>query len=1115
MADFSDIGIRVLILGVGEARRSLGMVRGDMNALERDIRKLSGTSITLGKDLTRLGSQLIGVGRTLTLALTTPILALGGTLLRSGIQFEDTFAGVTKTVDGVAYGFRDLLKTEENFQAFLEFYNELNSLGSAGQQFGMVEATELWIASLTKAQREAIFTSEAFGKLTPAGEQLREGIWGLALDLPIAATELNRIAQVAGQLGIPLGESGETLLGFTEIMAGLGIATDLTAEDAAFAFARMANIYQIPTEQMVDWSNRAGSALVRLGNTTASTEPEIMNLAMRMASAGKLANLSIPELFGLSATIAEVGVASERGGTAVSRMFTELMMAPTDPETAQLFSRILGMSAQEFETALNTDTFGVFQDFTTRVNELLKREGGEFITSDELTQLGLGGVRVQDVVRLLGLAQENLGENIAQANSEWEAQIALEEEVRKKKLTLASSLIRLSNAFALVGDTITQLYRDELEGLINKIKSLFVAFSELTPAQQKMIVGIGMLAAALGPAIIVLGIFLQNLGTLITTLGGIPALFMKIIPYILGLSTPVLALAAVIGGLYLAFETNFLGIQTLVQSLIDVFKLSPIMDEISLAIEDIKAGDWQGAFDHIKSAWGYFIQYLEFFAIPQIKRWGRQAIIDLSAAIVAEAQSFPGRISGVGTIIKEAFTDLFSIEVDPETGMEMEDVSGLERYLSQLSVPLEELKTRLDPIIGPITEGLRNLWIGIQGFITNISEAKTDNILSFLLSLSVGLLTLSAAFIGDALSLAGDLLPPIGSGIAAVVNAVNDLKPVSMGLIVGYLAFLGGVKFTLIAAGIVQLAAAQFLLGLSSLAAYGPLLLVLALIGALILLGVLILETDFFGFGETMTRVLNSIVELPAQISGALRGLPDQLKSELFSPFEIETIGIIATLPRINTGLEKMVASIPGALRGLGGYLQKHLVDPFLSVIQPVIDVLDSILSKIAQIAGTDFTPSTPMSMMEDTYEPMLEPAAQIGGGSASPGNPLSPVGQFFGGIKKAIFGSDSGGKVYPGDMTLIGKRAQPELFLPGASGGMYPLNQWATAITRSVIQNNKRYAGDMSNVSQLMRRVITPQVVNRNTSVYSPHFYGTPARETVNTNLSLYDKWLMSTQGA
>lgn len=58
----------------------------------------------------------------------------------------------------------------------------------------------------------------------------------------------------------------------------LGVATNLTADEAATEFARFANAANMPIKDV----DRLGSTVVALGNSTATTEKEIVEMAQRL-----------------------------------------------------------------------------------------------------------------------------------------------------------------------------------------------------------------------------------------------------------------------------------------------------------------------------------------------------------------------------------------------------------------------------------------------------------------------------------------------------------------------------------------------------------------------------------------------------------------------------------------------------------------------------------------------------------------------------------------------------------------------------------------------------------------------------------------------------------------
>lgn len=323
---------------------------------------------------------------------------------------------------------------------------------------------------------------------------MSDSIKALSTEIPATTEEIAAVAEAAGQLGI----QKDALLDFTEIMTMLGTATNMTADEAATALARFANITSMATDNY----GRLGSVIVDLGNNFATTESEIVAMGTRLASAGKLAGLTEPEIMALAAAMSSVGIEAEAGGTAMTQTLNaiEKAVAKGGDDLAE-FARIAGMSSEEFSSAWKTDAMSALTSFIGGLGKL--DEQGES-TVLVLEDLGLTGIRQSNMLKALGLAADQMTGAVNTANTAWQQNTALTNEANKRYATAQSRLTMMQNAYnnlkVAIGDAYTPALGKSYE-MGTKALNSFTEFVQKNPALVNAVTAfagsIGLVAAAL------------------------------------------------------------------------------------------------------------------------------------------------------------------------------------------------------------------------------------------------------------------------------------------------------------------------------------------------------------------------------------------------------------------------------------------------------------------------------------------------------------------------------------------------------------------------------------------------------------------------------------------
>lgn len=322
-------------------------------------------------------------------------------------------------------------------------------------------------------------------ELLAMGEQIK----ALSTEIPITTSELAGLGEVAGQLGI----AKENLLDFSTVMAMLATATTMTAEEGATLLAQFANITQMDPSF---YSNLA-SAIVALGNNYATTEQKITEMAQGIAASASLAGMSEADMVALAAAVTSLGIETQAGSTAMSRLISTLMTAVETGEDLEEFASIANMTAEEFTRLWGTNAVKALQAFVVGLNDT-ERNGKSATVA--LTELGITEARMQRMILSLANSGDLLNRTLETANQAWNENTALTKEASLRYATTQSQLTMMQNAYnnlkIAIGDNFTPALRG-LYGVSTDVLNSITEFVEKNPELVKAITAfIGVIGVA-------------------------------------------------------------------------------------------------------------------------------------------------------------------------------------------------------------------------------------------------------------------------------------------------------------------------------------------------------------------------------------------------------------------------------------------------------------------------------------------------------------------------------------------------------------------------------------------------------------------------------------------
>lgn len=259
------------------------------------------------------------------------------------------------------------------------------------------------------------------------------------LDTRTNKTDLLGIVKVAGQFGI----AKEELLDFTEkankaivvLKSEFGGGTD----EITTVMAKLRNVLlDSKTDKISDDISHLGNALIVLAQKGVATAPVVADFANRIGGIGSSLGLTTPQILGLSATLQELAVSTERGGTAIGKILQKMSTNFED------FAKVAGAKSKEeikaFGDLVNTDIYGAFLKFIDGA----KRGGESSIEfANILKDSELSGAGAGEVIAKLANNHDLLTERVQQVGEAVKSTSTINEQYAIKNENLAASSERL------------------------------------------------------------------------------------------------------------------------------------------------------------------------------------------------------------------------------------------------------------------------------------------------------------------------------------------------------------------------------------------------------------------------------------------------------------------------------------------------------------------------------------------------------------------------------------------------------------------------------------------------------------------------------------------------
>ena len=326
-------------------------------------------------------------------------------------------------------------------------------------------------------------TPEQFGAMS-------KDVLLMSTRIPMAAEGIGAIVAAAGQAGI----AREELLRFAEDAAKMGVAFDLSGQQAGAAMTGLRSIFGLTQDDAV----LLGDAINHLSNNMDAKASDLLNIANRAGSTAKLFGLSGAQLNALGATFLALKTPPEVAATGINALLIKLATADKQNEKFQNGLEAVGLSAEVMKEMIGRDAQGAIVTFLQQVKKAPDLMG----TLSDL----FGMEYADDIAKLVGSmdtyekAVGLVGDQTAYAGS-------MQKEYESRSATTANALQLLKNQMSRLGITVGNALLPALNSLVGALMAPIGSLANLAerfPVVTQVVVG--TVASVLGLKVATIGL---------------------------------------------------------------------------------------------------------------------------------------------------------------------------------------------------------------------------------------------------------------------------------------------------------------------------------------------------------------------------------------------------------------------------------------------------------------------------------------------------------------------------------------------------------------------------------------------------------------------------------
>jgi len=195
-------------------------------------------------------------------------------------------------------------------------------------------------------------------------KEMEQDILELSRRIPMTVEGLAEIVASGGQAGIARDE----LVKFAESAAIMGVAFDITAEEAGQTMAEWRSAFKMTQDEV----NVLADQINYLGNTTAASAPQISEVVQRIGPLGDVGGAAAAQIAALGATMVATGISEEVAATGIKNLILSLTAGESATKKQAEAFKTLGLDAKKMAIAMQEDAEGAIMQVLRALQKLPK-----------------------------------------------------------------------------------------------------------------------------------------------------------------------------------------------------------------------------------------------------------------------------------------------------------------------------------------------------------------------------------------------------------------------------------------------------------------------------------------------------------------------------------------------------------------------------------------------------------------------------------------------------------------------------------------------------------------------------------------------------------------------